>query len=40
MRYVILLVPLLALFALADIGQGFATAADKSQRSIKVTVEV
>ena len=26
--------------ALADIGQGFATAADKSQRSIKVTVEV
>jgi 2-desacetyl-2-hydroxyethyl bacteriochlorophyllide A dehydrogenase len=26
--------------ALADIGRGFATAADKSQRSIKVTVEV
>lgn len=26
--------------ALADIEQGFATAADKSQRSIKVTVEV
>ena len=26
--------------ALEDIGQGFATAADKSQRSIKVTVEV
>ena len=26
--------------ALGDIGQGFATAADKSQRSIKVTVEV